>query len=120
MLNVQPVVLERAPVRLIPLGLEHEEGLKRAAADGELWNLRVTSVPEPEKTRAYVEHRCAIAGAARSPFDAAAVDALYEMSRGNLRAIDALALEALGIAARAKATVVCAGHIVAARKVLWP
>ena len=36
------------------------------------------------------------------------------------RAIDALALEALGIAARAKATVVCAGHIVAARKVLWP
>lgn len=55
MLNVQPVVLERAPVRLIPLGLEHEEGLKRAAADGELWNLRVTSVPEPEKTRAYIE-----------------------------------------------------------------
>jgi hypothetical protein len=42
------------------------------------------------------------------------------MSRGNLRAIDSLALEALGIAARTKATVVCAGHIVAARKVLWP
>ena len=72
------------------------------------------------ETRAYVEHRCAIAGAPRSPFDAAAVDALYEMSRGNLRAIDCLALEALGIAARAKATVVCAGHLVAARKVLWP
>jgi type II secretory pathway predicted ATPase ExeA len=73
-----------------------------------------------EETRAYVEHRCAIAGAARSPFDPASVDALYEMSRGNLRAIDSLALEALGIAARTKATVVCAGHIVAARKVLWP
>jgi type II secretory pathway predicted ATPase ExeA len=73
-----------------------------------------------QETRAYVEHRCSIAGAARSPFDAAAVDALYEMSRGNLRAIDALALEALGIASRTKATVVCAGHIVAARKVLWP
>ena len=55
------------------------------------------------ETRAYVEHRCAIAGAARSPFDSASVDALYEMSRGNLRAIDCLALEALGIAARAKA-----------------
>jgi type II secretory pathway predicted ATPase ExeA len=73
-----------------------------------------------EETRAYVEHRCAIAGAARSPFDLASVDALYEMSRGNLRAIDSLALEALGIAARAKVTVVCAGHIVAARKVLYP
>ena len=55
MMNVQPVVLERAPVRLVPLALEHEEGLQRAAADGELWNLRFTSVPEPENTRAYIE-----------------------------------------------------------------
>lgn len=52
---VEPVTLERAPVRLVPLGLEHEDGLKRAAADGQLWNLRVTSVPEPESTRAYIE-----------------------------------------------------------------
>lgn len=52
---VEPVTLERAPVRLVPLGLEHEDGLKRAAADGELWNLRITSVPEPENTRAYIE-----------------------------------------------------------------
>lgn len=52
---VQPVTLECAPVRLVPLTLAHEEGLKRAAADGELWNLRFTSVPEPEQTRAYIE-----------------------------------------------------------------
>lgn len=52
---VEPVVLEQAPVRLVPLGLEHEEGLKHAAADGELWNLRVTSVPEPGQTRAYIQ-----------------------------------------------------------------
>ncbi len=55
MLPVQPVTLELAPVRLVPLGLQHEAGLKLAAADGELWNLRVTSVPEPEQTRAYIE-----------------------------------------------------------------
>ncbi len=55
MINVQPVTLERAPVRLVPLALEHEEGLKAAAADGELWNIRVTSVPEPQNTRAYIE-----------------------------------------------------------------
>ena len=42
-------------MRLEPLGLQHEEGLKRAAADGELWNLRFTSVPEPANTRAYIE-----------------------------------------------------------------
>jgi RimJ/RimL family protein N-acetyltransferase len=52
---VEPVVLERAPVRLVPLGLEHEAGLRAAASDGELWNLRVTSVPEPAQTRTYIE-----------------------------------------------------------------
>ncbi len=52
---VGPVTLERGPVRLVPLGLEHEEGLKAAAADGALWSLRFTSVPEPEATRAYIE-----------------------------------------------------------------
>jgi N-acetyltransferase len=59
MLTVQPVVLERAPIRLVPLGLDHVEGLKSAAADGALWNLRVTSVPEPDGTRAYVEQALA-------------------------------------------------------------
>ncbi len=59
---VAPVVLERAPVRLVPLALEHEAGLARAAADGELWNLRITSVPEPAQTRAYIE--TALAGRA--------------------------------------------------------
>jgi hypothetical protein len=52
---VEPVVLEQAPVRLVPLGPEHEDGLRAAAADGQLWTLRVTSVPEPEATRAYIE-----------------------------------------------------------------
>lgn len=48
-------VLERGGIRLEPLTLTHEAGLRDAAADGELWKLRVTSVPEPEKTRAYIE-----------------------------------------------------------------
>ena len=69
MLNVQPVTLAQAPVRLVTQGLEHEAGLKAAAADGELWTLRVTSVPEPEQTRDYIEN--ALAGQAaghRLPF----------------------------------------------------
>lgn len=52
---VQPVVLRDRGIRLEPLALEHEAGLKAAAADGELWRLRVTSVPEPDNTRAYIE-----------------------------------------------------------------
>jgi RimJ/RimL family protein N-acetyltransferase len=54
-LPVVPVTLADDRVRLEPLGLQHVEGLARAAADGELWRIRVTSVPEPDDTRGYVE-----------------------------------------------------------------
>ncbi len=50
-----PVTLERDGVRLVPLGVEHADGLGAAAADGELWRIRVTSVPEPGEEREYVE-----------------------------------------------------------------
>lgn len=52
---VEPVELHDRGVRLVPLELAHENGLRAAAADGELWRLRITSVPEPEQTRAYIE-----------------------------------------------------------------
>lgn len=55
MKTVLPTTLELAPVRLEPLALSHEAGLIKAARDGELWNLRFTSVPEPENTRRYIE-----------------------------------------------------------------
>ena len=52
---VQPVTLRSNGLRLEPLALTHEDGLAAAAADGQLWRLRVTSVPEPQETRAYIE-----------------------------------------------------------------
>jgi N-acetyltransferase len=52
---VQPVTLAARGVELTPMTLAHEAGLRAAAADGELWKLRITSVPEPEHTRAYIE-----------------------------------------------------------------
>jgi N-acetyltransferase len=52
---VEPVTLKARDIALVPLSLDHEEGLRAAAADGELWKLRVTSVPEPHETRAYIE-----------------------------------------------------------------
>ena len=51
---VQPITLEARGVQLTPLGLEHEVGLRAAAKDGELWKLRVTSVPEPDNVAAYI------------------------------------------------------------------
>lgn len=52
---VDPVTLEARGVRLVPLALQHESGLAAAAADGELWKLRITSVPGPQETRSYIE-----------------------------------------------------------------
>ncbi|XAH24773.1 GNAT family protein [Xylophilus sp. GW821-FHT01B05] len=52
---VEPVTLSDRGLKLVPLALSHEAGLRAAAADGELWKLRITSVPEPEQTRAYIE-----------------------------------------------------------------
>ncbi|WP_119967263.1 GNAT family N-acetyltransferase [Simplicispira lacusdiani] len=52
---VEPITLRARGLRLEPLALAHEPGLAAAAADGELWKLRITSVPEPQDTRAYIE-----------------------------------------------------------------
>ncbi len=60
MLNVQPTLLTDGRIRLEPLQLAHVDALKAAAADGELWNLRVTSVPTPEDTQGYVERALAM------------------------------------------------------------
>jgi len=50
----QSTTLEGHGVRLVPLTPAHAQGLRVAAADGELWQLRVTSVPEPDDTEAYI------------------------------------------------------------------
>lgn len=57
---VEPVTLEGYGLRVSPLALEHEAGLRTAAADGALWTIRVTSVPEPENTRQYIEDALAM------------------------------------------------------------
>ena len=57
---IEPIHLEARSIRLVPLSLEHEAGLRAAAADGELWNIRVTSVPEPDQTRKYIEDALAM------------------------------------------------------------
>lgn len=78
--------------------------------------LRPLSRPE---TGQYVQHRCTIAGASSFPFDNGAMEALYEIGRGNLRATDHLALNALEAAHDANCAVVDSHHVVQARGMLW-
>ncbi len=49
------LTLSARGMALRPLTLADEAGLALAAADGELWRLRVTSVPEPAQTREYIQ-----------------------------------------------------------------
>ena len=50
----QPCTLETPAVRLEPMASGHAADLEAAARDGELWKLRVTSVPAPGEAAAYV------------------------------------------------------------------
>lgn len=55
-----PVTLEWNGVRLEPLAPHHADGLRAAAADGQLWQLRITSVPAPDETDAYIDKAIAM------------------------------------------------------------
>lgn len=55
MITVKPIQLEGAGVRLEPLTANHADALRSAAADGRLWELWYTAVPEPGKVESYIE-----------------------------------------------------------------
>lgn len=54
MITLTPITLEGHGVRLEPLTLAHEDGFATAIADGKLWELWYTAVPEPGKVDAYI------------------------------------------------------------------
>ena len=54
MIAPKPVALEGHGMRLEPLEAAHRDDLRKAAADGRLWELWFTSVPTPEGTDAYI------------------------------------------------------------------
>mgnify|MGYP001546717355 FL=1 len=54
MLKPEPCTLQSPRVALEPLHRTHAADLRAAAADGALWNLRVTSVPAPNDTESYI------------------------------------------------------------------
>lgn len=56
MIAPKPVVLERGGVRLEPLGPGHLDGLVAAAADGELWKLWFTAVPDAAGAQGYIDN----------------------------------------------------------------
>lgn len=72
-----------------------------------------------DDTKRYLDHRVKIVGAAKSPFAEAAKEALFEVTRGNMRALDKLALASLKAADSAGRDSVEAGDVAAARAAQW-
>lgn len=71
-----------------------------------------------DETQQYLKHRLHIVGCRSVPFDNQALDAVYEVTRGNLRAINHLCLKALDGAARQKVDAIDANLVAAARQQL--
>jgi len=55
MIEPRPVVIEGRDIRLEPLTADHHDALAAAAADGNLWELWFTTVPDPSGTRTYID-----------------------------------------------------------------
>ena len=55
MITLSPITLEGYGIRLEPLTPDHEKGLIAAVADGRLWELWFTAVPEPEQVATYIK-----------------------------------------------------------------
>ena len=55
MIDPRPFILERDYIRLERLCLHHGQELGEAVADGKLWNLWVTGVPEPKAIADYIQ-----------------------------------------------------------------
>ena len=70
---LEPVTLRSGRVRLEPLAAGHCRDLMEAVADGELWRLWYTSVPEPARMVAEIERRLNLQ-AAGSMLPFAAID----------------------------------------------
>jgi N-acetyltransferase len=54
MIKIEPITLEGHGVRLEPLTDEHHDAIAVAVADGRLWELWFTTIPDPDQTRAYI------------------------------------------------------------------
>jgi RimJ/RimL family protein N-acetyltransferase len=54
---IKPVSLEGKYARLLPLAREHDAALRTAVADGDLWKLWYTTIPDPAGMPAEIERR---------------------------------------------------------------
>jgi general secretion pathway protein A len=112
-LVVSVILAGQAPLRKLLMQDDLEDIRQRLDHCGELTMLT------REETRSYIDHRSTIAGAPHVPFEPQAVEAIHEIARGNMRAIDKLALASLAEADRAGRPKADASDVAVARTRTW-
>ena len=108
---VVSVILAGQPTLERTLRKDELESVRRRLAH--YVSLRLLSRDE---TREYIHHRLNIAGAKTDIFDQGALDAIYEITQGNLRAIDRIALKSMEQAFKKNNRVVGTEHVLEGRK----
>jgi type II secretory pathway predicted ATPase ExeA len=112
-LVVSVVLCGQLPLKELILSATLEDIRQRLAYCG---TLRALS---NEETCTYIAKRCAIAGASVNPFAEEAQAAIFEISRGTMRAIDKMSAASLRIAAESKSVQVSAADVAIARASQW-
>lgn len=113
-LVISIILCGQPPLRRLLRRGDMEAVSRRIAYYATLQILTRAQVPD------YVRHRLFVAGSDRDAFAETALDAVFEASQGNLRAIDRLCLRSLEVACKDKAAHVTADHVIEARKTVWP
>jgi type II secretory pathway predicted ATPase ExeA len=67
----------------------------------------------------YIKHRCHMASHSNVPFSDNSFEVLFELTQGNLRATDYLALKSLEVAHDEQSDRVNTSHVMTARSMLW-
>jgi len=113
-LVVSIVVCGQPPLRGLLRRADMEAVSRRIVYFASLRTLTRQEVPD------YIAHRLYVCGCDRQPFVDDALEAVFEATQGNLRAIDRLSLRAMEVACKDEAAHISLDHIIDARQTVWP
>lgn len=113
-LVVSIILCGQPPLRTLLRRAEMEAVSRRIIYFATLRMLTRQEVPD------YITHRLFVCGCDQTVFVDDALDAVFEATQGNLRAIDRLALRAMEVACKQQMAHVTTDHVIEARKTVWP
>lgn len=67
-----------------------------------------------EESMKYIAHRCSIAGVQQPPFESFALQAIWQKTNGNMRAMDDLCLKTMEVAAHEGKSICSRNHVITA------